>query len=112
MFSECAKHLKGHSTFFGNRLILPELNSWVLPFSNPFSRFSDIWKNISNQTVSGPIDFHIFCPSMEEVNGTRNWYSSKYQKLGWMDSKTVKLNCLTLGSCKMNPFPKKGGVSL
>jgi len=43
MFSECAKHLKGHSTFFGNRLILPELNSWVLPFSNPFSQF--------NQTV-------------------------------------------------------------
>jgi len=24
-----------------------------------------------------------------------------------MDSKTVKLNCLTLGSCKMSLFPKK-----
>jgi len=33
--------LKGYSTFFGNRLIL-QLNSWVLPFSDVFRRFSDI----------------------------------------------------------------------
>jgi len=25
------------------------------------------------------------------------WYSFKYQKIIWMDSKTVKPNCLTLG---------------
>jgi len=34
--------LNGYSTFFGNRLILQLPQSWVLPFSNPFSRFSDI----------------------------------------------------------------------
>jgi len=33
-------------------------SSRVLPFSNPFSQFSDIYKNISNQTVYGLIDFH------------------------------------------------------
>jgi len=33
------------SLFFGNMLILPlpqRLNSWVLPFSDVFSQFSDI----------------------------------------------------------------------
>ncbi len=30
--------LKEHSTFFENSLILQMLNSWVLPFLNPFSR--------------------------------------------------------------------------
>jgi len=40
---------------------------------NPFSRFSDIYKNISNQTVSGPIDFHsiYFFLLWKEVNETR-----------------------------------------
>jgi len=36
----------------------PELNSRVLPFSNPLSQFSDFYMNISNLTVSGLIDFH------------------------------------------------------
>jgi len=53
-------YVKGILHFFGNRLILqlPQGYIWVLPFSKPFSQFSDIWKNISNQTVSGLIDFH------------------------------------------------------
>jgi len=38
---------------------------------------------------------------------TGHWYSSKYQKIGWMDSKIVKPNYLTLRSCKMILFPKK-----
>jgi len=38
---------KGYSTFFGNRLILQLPQSWILPFSNPFSRFSDFFLRIS-----------------------------------------------------------------
>jgi len=46
-----------------------------------------------------------------EVNETRNglgyWYSSKYQKIAWIDLKMVKPNCLTLGELWNEPISKK-----
>jgi len=44
---------------------------------------------ISDQTVSGPIDFHSrkYYGSQWDQKLSGHWYSSKYQKIGWMDSK-------------------------
>jgi len=67
--------LKGYSTFFGNKLILPlpqRLNSWVLPFQMYSADFL-IFRRIS---VTRPFLVSVtskvyFFPSME-VNETRN----------------------------------------
>jgi len=56
---------------------------------------------MSNQTVSGLIDFHsrkkIYYGSQWDQKLSGYWYSSKYQKIVWLHSKMVKPNCLTLG---------------
>jgi len=38
-------YIKAILHFFWKFIAPSELNSWVLPFLNPFSRFSDIYKN-------------------------------------------------------------------
>jgi len=79
--------LKGHSTFF------LEIGSFLGSFS-----VKPNWTSVTRLYL---------VPSQWDQKLSVYWYSSKYQKIGRMDSKKVKPNCLTLGELQNKPISKE-----
>jgi len=79
-------NLKGYSTFFcfvlfeilAHFTTPPELNSWVLPFSNVFSRLSK-----TRQFLVSLTSIVYFFPTME-VNETRNFLLNIKRLAEWI----------------------------
>jgi len=90
------------------------LNSLLCFFKDYFSY--SMWRSAKLQRTKCITNKVIVSCAVEQVillKLSGYWYSSKYQKIVWMDSKMVKLNCLTLRAfTKMSLFSKKSGVSL